>query len=327
MPLSEMGRPMTFEPPATPDAGDATAGVSSYPGSDRGPAPGQWRAGFRPRNWLALGVVIGLVIGLGVGVLIARNGSAPAAEQAAPPVPPVTTVTVTAPPPASTAPASATDGADVGGMADGPARPDEQQGDEQGMQITDQIGPIGDMARRIEGDPLAVGRIDAPVAMVVYSDYRCPYCALFSQQMEQPLVDEYVASGLLRLEWRDFPIFGDESRRAAVAGRAAAKQGKFWEFNSALYAAAPASGHPELPVDELIGFARQAGVADIDAFRADLDDPDLAAAVQADYAEGSRLGVPATPSFVINGYPMRGAQPVAEFEKIIDAVLALRQAG
>lgn len=290
------------------------------------------RRGLRGRNWLALGIAIGLVIGVAVGVLLARNGPAPAAEDTAAVAPQVTTVTVTAPASAPTAPApaaegSAAEGSAGGAAADGATQQDPQQGDEQALQITDPIGPIGDMARRIEGDPLAVGPIDAPIAMVMYSDYRCPYCALFSQQTEPALVAHYVDSGQMRLEWRDFPIFGEESLRAAVAGRAAAHQGKFWEFNRALYAAAPLSGHPELPVDELVDFARQAGVADIDAFRADLDDPDLAAAVQADLDEGNRLGVPATPSFVINGYPLRGALPLAEFEKIIDTIAAVQPAG
>lgn len=188
------------------------------------------------------------------------------------------------------------------------------------------IGPFGDLALRTKGDPLAVGKVDAPVVMVMFSDYRCPFCALFSQTLEQPLIDKYVDSGVLRIEWRDFPIFGSESARAAVAGRAAAAQGRFWEFNKAVYAAAPERGHPSLPDAQLVTFARQAGVADIARFTADLDNPDYIAAVAADFDEGGRIGVPATPSFIINGYPMQGAQPIGEFEQLIDTVATLAPA-
>lgn len=77
------------------------------------------------------------------------------------------------------------------------------------------IGPVGDMARRVDGDPLARGPVDAPVVLVVYSDYRCPFCAKFSHDTEPQLVDKYVEAGKLRIEWRDLPIFGEESMVAA----------------------------------------------------------------------------------------------------------------
>lgn len=187
----------------------------------------------------------------------------------------------------------------------------------------DAIGPFGDRSRREAGDELALGDVNAPVVMVVYSDYRCPYCALFSQTLEQDLIDEYVTPGVLRIEWRDFPMFGDESARAAVAGRAAALQGKFWEFNRALYAAAPEHGHPALPDETLIAFADAAGVEDLDEFATDLDNPDLIDAVQTDFDDGIALGVPATPSFIINGFPLQGARPLSEFQQLIDTALML----
>lgn len=270
------------------------------------------------RRWLAIGLAIGAVIGLALGLLVGRNGVP--AETAAPTGPPAT-VTVTATPEKQIVepPAAVTE--ETPPSVDDP----EQATDEsESLTLTDPIGPVGDLSTRVDGDPLAVGSVDAPVVMVMFSDYRCPFCAQFSQTTEDPLIEKYVTNGTMRIEWRDFPIFGEESMRAAIAGRAAAKQGKFWEFNNALYAAAPGSGHPELPVDELVDFAERAGVADIDAFRADLASDDLRAAVEADRDLGNTLGVPATPSFVINGYPVRGAQPFNEFVKVIDAVLAIQ---
>jgi protein-disulfide isomerase len=98
-----------------------------------------------------------------------------------------------------------------------------------------------DMARRIPGDPTALGDPQAPVVLVEYSDLRCPFCGIYARETLPLLVNEYVQSGKLRVEWRDFPVFGQESIDAAVADRAAGEQGKFWQFNAATYAHAPPS--------------------------------------------------------------------------------------
>ncbi len=179
-------------------------------------------------------------------------------------------------------------------------------------------GPLGDLARRVPGDPMALGAVDAPVVMVMFSDYRCPFCAKFSRDTEQELVDEYVTTGTLRIEWRDYPIFGPESTLGAEAGRAAAAQGRFWEFNRAVFASAPERGHPELTPDLLEQFATEAGVGDIARFRTDIADPATASAVQSDLGQASSLGVPSTPAFVINGNPVLGAQPLDDFRAAIE---------
>lgn len=182
--------------------------------------------------------------------------------------------------------------------------------------------PLSDLARRIDGDPLAMGAVDAPVVMIEYADYRCPFCSLYARDTLPALVDEFVADGTLRVEWRDLPIFGDESVAAAVAGRAAAEQGKFWEFQATLHGAAPENGHPELSQEILIQFAEQSGVPDIAKFTTDLDSPELLAAVQYDAQEATSLGVKSTPTFIVGDEALAGAQPLQTFR---DAIL--RQAG
>jgi protein-disulfide isomerase len=183
------------------------------------------------------------------------------------------------------------------------------------------VGPLGDIARRQEGDPLALGSVDAPVVMTIFSDYRCPFCAKFSRETEQQLIDEYVDDGRLRIEWRDFPIFGAESTLAAQAGRAAAAQGKFWEFTKAIYADSPERAHPDLPEERLIDYAGQVGVSDIAKFRSDMHSPQVQQAVQQDLMEGTSLGVSGTPAFVVNGHPIMGAQPIDRFRAQIDQAL------
>ncbi len=183
-----------------------------------------------------------------------------------------------------------------------------------------------DMARRIPGDPMSIGRPDAPVVLVEYADFRCPFCGLFSRETLPPLVAKYVGSGQLRVEWRDLPVFGGESSAAAIAGRAAAEQGRFWEFNKAVYAIAPERGHAALPRERLVRLATKAGVPDLKKFEADLDSAELQAAVAKDAHEAAGLGATGTPTFLVNDTPIVGAQPLATFEKAIDAALKSAEA-
>lgn len=177
---------------------------------------------------------------------------------------------------------------------------------------------LAGLARRTPDDPLAMGEPDAPVTMLVYSDYRCPFCAKFSQDTQPTLVDRYVESGVLRLEWRDLPIFGDESMDAARAGRAAAEQGKFWEYNDAVYADAPGdTSHPDMTPEILRGYAEEVGL-DLEQFEADMASDKFDDEIMADLNEASGIGASSTPTFLINGTPVLGAQPLEVFTNAIE---------
>lgn len=80
----------------------------------------------------------------------------------------------------------------------------------------------------------------------------------------------------------------------------------------------PDRGHADLNDDALVGFAEKAGVPDIDKFAASMRGNEFDAAIDADLAQGSSIGVPSTPAFVINGEPVLGAQPTEEFVRVID---------
>ena len=181
--------------------------------------------------------------------------------------------------------------------------------------------PEFDMSRRIDGDPTALGAVDAPVVLVEYADFRCPFCGIYARDTMPQLVQEYVGSGEVRMEWRDFPVFGDESVAAAVAARAAGEQGLFWEFGEVVFADAPERGHVALPPERLIEIAQQIGVPDMAAFEADLTNPQLLARVDADTAEARSLGVTGTPTFLVNDTPLSGAQPITAFRDAIEAEL------
>ena len=155
---------------------------------------------------------------------------------------------------------------------------------------------------RDANDPRAKGKADAPVVMVIYSDFACPYCTMFAQDVEPALAD-LVESGTLRIEWRDLAQVTQTSPLAAQAGIAAGKQGKFWEFHDAVYGAADPQGHPEYTEDSLVDFAEKAGVPDLERFRADMTDAATVKAVTDANQHAYSLGIKGTPfSFVNDAY-------------------------
>ncbi|MFI9508879.1 DsbA family protein [Nocardia sp. NPDC052566] len=184
----------------------------------------------------------------------------------------------------------------------------------------DQFRELAKLARRDGNDGLAIGPANAPVVMIEYSDFQCPYCGQFALKSEPELITQYVEQGALRIEWRNFPIFGKESEGAAQAAWAAGQQGRFWEFHKTLFENRPEKKNTGvLTPDRLAELAEQAGVPDIAKFRADAESDAAKAAVQRDMTEGYQLGVTSTPAFLINGRPLLGAQPIEQFRALIDA--------
>ena len=113
--------------------------------------------------------------------------------------------------------------------------------------------------------------------------------------------------GTLRIEWRDLAQISETSPLAAQAGRAAAKQGRFWEFHDAVYAAADPKGHPTYTEDSLVDFAKKAGVPDLKKFRADMTADETVKAVSEATNHAHSIGIQGTPFMIvgetyINGY-------------------------
>ena len=182
--------------------------------------------------------------------------------------------------------------------------------------------PAPSLARRITGDPTALGDLKAPVVLIEYADYRCPFSGIFARDTMPQLVNEYVKSGVLRIEWRDFVIYGQQSLDAAVAARAAGQQGLFWKYHDAIYAAAPLRAHIDLPPKRLAQIAQSVGVPDMAKFEADMKSATLLGLVNADTHEGTSIGVTGTPSFLVNNTPIVGAQPIDVFRAAIESALA-----
>ncbi|WP_030673467.1 DsbA family protein [Streptomyces rimosus] len=186
-----------------------------------------------------------------------------------------------------------------------------RQDDDQ--QLYDQLAR--QTSRRTDGDPLAVGKKDAPVVLVEYADYQCSFCGRFTRETQPELIKKFVDDGTLRIEFRNFTIYGADSERAARASWAAGQQGRFWQMHDELYA--KTNKGSALAEDKLVEMARKSGVADLDKFRSDINSPAAAAALKKDQEEGYRLGVQSTPSFLVNGRPVAGAQPTGVFEQAV----------
>ncbi|OEJ39750.1 disulfide bond formation protein DsbA [Streptomyces agglomeratus] len=183
---------------------------------------------------------------------------------------------------------------------------------------------LAKLARRDAKDPLAQGRADAPVVMIEYADFKCGYCGKFARDTEPALVKKYVDEGTLRIEWRNFPIFGKESDAAARAAWAAGQQGRFWQFHAAAYAeGAKEKGFGDA---QLRALAEEAGVKDLTRFGRDTGSDVAAEAVKKDQEEAYQLGATSTPSFLVNGRPIAGAQPAGTFTAAIEAAVRAAKA-
>ena len=166
-------------------------------------------------------------------------------------------------------------------------------------------------------DPFAKGSADAPVVMVAYSDFQCPFCGQLARETE-PQLDRYIEDGTLRVEWRDFPYMGSESTAAAVAARAAAEQDKFWEYHEALYALQPPRPNRGGMDAEMLRTAAENAGLDVEQWADDRARPDPVEDARADFDEGVGKGVTGTPTFFINDRPLVGAQPLEVFERAIE---------
>jgi protein-disulfide isomerase len=158
------------------------------------------------------------------------------------------------------------------------------------------------------------GPADAMITFVEFGDFHCPFC-----KGVQPTIAKVLAKyqGKIRMVYRDFPLdqLHPQARAAAEAARCAGEQGKFWEFHDRIYAGDPDATAPTLQL-----YAQQVRL-DVQQFETCRSSRKYQSQVQADIAEGTKLGVNGTPGFFINGRFLSGAQPLEAFTKIIDEEL------
>jgi protein-disulfide isomerase len=172
-----------------------------------------------------------------------------------------------------------------------------------------------------------LGNANAKVTLVEYGDYQCPFCAQFFSQTEPQIIQNYVSTGKVRMVFRDYAFLGPESIAAAEAAQCAEDQNKLWVYHDALYSAKVAdegSGGGEndgfYNRAEFVKLAQQTGL-DVPTFTSCIDTHKDAAIVTQEKASGTTYGINSTPSFLINGTAITGAQPYNIFQQALDAAL------
>ncbi len=161
----------------------------------------------------------------------------------------------------------------------------------------------------------ATGPADAPITIIEFSDYQCPFCRRWHQEVYQPLLAAY--PGKIKLVYRNLPLTSihPDAFPAAEAAMCAGEQNAYWPYHEKLFAS------------ELLGtevykqYAQELGL-DMTVFEACITDHKYQQAIQADSDFAINLGVRSTPTFFINGLAIVGAQPLEVFKQVIDKELA-----
>lgn len=175
-----------------------------------------------------------------------------------------------------------------------------------------------------ENKDAVLGSSDAPVTIVEYSDYQCPYCSRFHSGAYQGLVSEYISTGKVKLIFKDFPLsFHPQAQKASEAANCTLEQDtmKYWQMHDMLFTRNAEWAGKENASEIFKSFASDLGL-DKGDFETCLDSGKYADEVTQDIAEGRIDSVSGTPSFLINGQQIVGAQPFEAFKKIIEAELA-----
>lgn len=174
-------------------------------------------------------------------------------------------------------------------------------------------------------DDVILGDPKAPVTIVEFGDYQCPFCGRFFSQVEPMIREEYIKTGKVKMVYRDFAFLGPESQGAALASQCAAEQGKFWAYHDELYKAEIADGvehNGNLSAVFFKSLASQLGL-DGNKFNSCLDSQKYKDEVQKDYNDAVAAGVKGTPTTFVNGKLISGAVPYETIKALIEEALKL----
>ena len=168
--------------------------------------------------------------------------------------------------------------------------------------------------RHFKGDP------NAPVTMIEFGDFQCPFCGRHAATVGPQIDEQYIQSGKVRFGYFNFAFLGQESNWAAEAAECASDQNKFWEFHDMLYTSQSGENQGAFNKENLKKFAKDLGL-DTSAFNDCLDSGKYAQLIQDESTMASSIGVRSTPTFLINGQAVVGAQPYEIFQQTIDSLL------
>lgn len=173
--------------------------------------------------------------------------------------------------------------------------------------------------KKVVANPVAVkGREDAPVTIVEFTDYQCPFCRRYFDEAYKKIISDYVETGKVRYLVHDLPLpFHENADEAAVAARCAGKEGKYWEMHDKLFEKQEEwQGSSEVKA-ALARYGKEVGVDISDC----QDDEEVAGEVRNDVSLANEVGATGTPTFFINGRLLVGAQPYESFKTMIEEEL------
>ncbi|HLF77669.1 MAG TPA: DsbA family protein [Dehalococcoidia bacterium] len=172
-----------------------------------------------------------------------------------------------------------------------------------------------------EASGFVLGSADAPVLITAWEDFQCPICKAANASVLKQIEDEYVTAGKVRIQYRQFPFLGPESTYAAEASQCAADQHRFWDYHDALFNGQRAENSGTFSKANLKKVASSLGF-DMGSFDTCLDESWHKDSVQAEKKIGQELGVNATPTFFVNGKPVKDWRDYSAFKALIDQALA-----
>ncbi len=165
----------------------------------------------------------------------------------------------------------------------------------------------------------SLGPEDAPITIVEFSDYQCPYCGRFHAQTLGPLLEHY--EGLVRFVYREYPVIGGQSSAAiGTAAQCANLQGRYWDYADLIWANQNSSDREPFTQELLDQYAAQIEL-NMDDYQACLNEGTGYDLVVMDYEAGRNWAITGTPTFLINGKKFVGAQPLENFINFIDREL------
>ncbi len=182
-------------------------------------------------------------------------------------------------------------------------------------QAGDAVPSAGDI-KSLEANAPMLGSPNAPVAVVEFADFQCPFCGRFYQGAAKDIIEKYVKTGKAKLIYHDFAFLGDESNWSAQAARCAGDQGKYWQYHDYLFTHQKGENEGTFAKDNLKSFALEIGLNSSD-FNNCLDSGKHAKDVASDTEAGRKLGVTGTPTSFINGKIVQGAVPFSQIEPVI----------
>ena len=167
----------------------------------------------------------------------------------------------------------------------------------------------------------SVGPADAPVVVVEYADFQCPYCKQFADSTERQVKENYVDAGQVRFVFRHLAFIGSESLWAAQAAECANEQDRFWDYHDKLFAEQGGENVGAFSQDNLKRFAAELGL-DTLQFNECLDSNEYQTKVEQEVAQAQRLGIRSTPSVFVNGQLIENASNYQVLQTAIERALS-----